>query len=160
MEFHYLWIHVDEFLCQLPRRLSGMTPTHIRPLSSDHNRLVHPCASASQPWPWPLACLTLAAMQCNRRPRYRPATSMGNQSHGALICRRLDVEEAVLQRGRTDNAVGGFHSTGAGPVPVFSISSPQFNNQSTPPSNECLLFCLHRNRTIVSRIMHPPAHSN
>ncbi|MFB1005826.1 MAG: hypothetical protein QMC59_05020 [Candidatus Poseidoniaceae archaeon] len=42
-----------------------------------------------------------------------------------LFVEGLDAEEAVLQRGRTDNAVGGFSvNSNAGPVPVFTISSP------------------------------------
>jgi hypothetical protein len=42
-----------------------------------------------------------------------------------LFVEGLEAEEAVLQRGRTDNAVGGFSvNANAGPVSVFTISSP------------------------------------
>ena len=41
-----------------------------------------------------------------------------------LFVEGLNIEEAVLQRGRTDNAVGSHPvNYGAGTVPIFTISS-------------------------------------
>ena len=46
-----------------------------------------------------------------------------------LFVEGLDVEEAVLQRGRTDNAVGSHPvNYGAGTVPIFTISSEPLQN--------------------------------
>ena len=58
-----------------------------------------------------------------------------------LFVEGLDVEEAVLQRGRTDNAVGGFSvNAGAGPVEVFTISSPPVQHAINATVNMSVFF--------------------
>ena len=45
--------------------------------------------------------------------------------HERLFVEGLDVEEAVLQRGQTDSAIGGFNvGVTNGPVPIFTLQSP------------------------------------
>jgi len=62
----------------------------------------------------------------NTSPTYEPGfVEWTIQPLERLYVEGLDAEEAVLQRGQTDSAVGGF-TVGVtnGPVPVFTIDSP------------------------------------
>ena len=74
-----------------------------------------------------LACVTLGGYASAARDTvYEPGfIEWEIDEMERLFVEGLDAEEAVLQRGRTDNAVGGFSvNANAGPVPVFTISSP------------------------------------
>ena len=62
----------------------------------------------------------------NTDPTYEPGfVEWTILPHERLYVEGADVEEAVLQRGQTDSAVGGF-TVGLtnGPVPVFTLQSP------------------------------------
>ena len=62
----------------------------------------------------------------NTDPTYEPGfVEWTIMPHERLYVEGADVEEAVLQRGQTDSAVGGF-TVGLtnGPVPVFTLQSP------------------------------------
>ena len=62
----------------------------------------------------------------NTDPTYEPGfVEWTITPHERLYVEGADVEEAVLQRGQTDSAVGGF-TVGItnGPVPVFTLQSP------------------------------------
>jgi hypothetical protein len=66
------------------------------------------------------------AVTANSSPTYEPGFVEWNiLPHERLYVEGADVEEAVLQRGQTDSAVGGF-TVGVtnGPVPVFTLQSP------------------------------------
>ena len=66
------------------------------------------------------------AVTANSSPTYEPGFVEWNiLPHERLYVEGADVEEAVLQRGQTDSAVGGF-TVGLtnGPVPVFTLQSP------------------------------------
>ena len=74
-----------------------------------------------------LACVTLGGYASAARDTvYEPGfIEWEIDEMERLFVEGLDADEAVLQRGRTDNAVGGFSvNANAGPVPVFTISSP------------------------------------
>ena len=60
--------------------------------------------------------------------------------HERLYVEGANVEEAVLQRGQTDSAVGGF-TVGVtnGPVPVFTLQSPPVEQ---PVETEVFMSCL------------------
>ena len=50
---------------------------------------------------------------------------MVHPPHERLFVEGLDVEEAVLQRGQTDSAIGGYNvGVTNGPVPIFTLQSP------------------------------------
>ena len=66
-----------------------------------------------------LACMTLGGYaSAIEDPVYEPGyIDWEINPMERLFVEGLDVEEVVLQRGRTDNAVGGFSfNAGAGPV--------------------------------------------
>lgn len=74
-----------------------------------------------------LACVTLGGYaSAIEDPVYAPGyVDWQMDQTERLFVEGLEAEEAVLQRGRTDNAVGGFSvNANAGPVSVFTISSP------------------------------------
>lgn len=65
-------------------------------------------------------------VSANSSPTYEPGfVEWTINPNERLYVEGLDVEEAVLQRGQTDSAVGGF-TVGLtnGPVPVFTLQSP------------------------------------
>ena len=64
--------------------------------------------------------------QANQDMTYDPGfTEWSIIPHERLYVEGADVEEAVLQRGQTDSAIGGL-TVGVtnGPVPVFTLQSP------------------------------------
>jgi len=74
-----------------------------------------------------LATLSLStAVMANTDTTYKPGFEEWIVlPHERLYVEGLDIEEAVLQRGQTDSAVGGLTvGVTAGPVPVFSLQSP------------------------------------
>jgi hypothetical protein len=83
---------------------------------------------------WAIGALALlmlvgvsTAVTANTSPTYEPGFVEWNITpHERLYVEGSDVEEAVLQRGQTDSAVGGFTTgvTPNGPVPVFTLQSP------------------------------------
>ncbi len=83
-------------------------------------------------WAIGTLCLLLlvgisTAVTANTSPTYEPGFVEWNIApHERLFVEGADVEEAVLQRGQTDSAVGGFTTgvTPNGPVPVFTLQSP------------------------------------
>ena len=90
-----------------------------------------------------LACMTLGGYaSAIEDPVYEPGyIDWEINPMERLFVEGLDVEEAVLQRGRTDNAVGGFSfNAGAGPVPVFSISSPPIQQPINATVNMSVFF--------------------
>ena len=82
---------------------------------------------------WALAALSLFVLMgasdfvtANTDTTYEPGfVEWDILPHERLYVEGADVEEAVLQRGQTDSAIGGF-SVGVtnGPVPVFTLQSP------------------------------------
>ena len=65
-------------------------------------------------------------VSANSSPTYEPGfVEWTINPNERLYVEGLDVEEAVLQRGQTDSAVGGFTVwLTNGPVPVFTLQSP------------------------------------
>jgi len=83
-------------------------------------------------WAIGTLCLLLlvgvsTAVTANNSPTYEPGFVEWNIiPHERLVVEGANVEEAVLKRGQTDSAVGGF-TTGVtlnGPVSVFTLQSP------------------------------------
>ena len=82
-------------------------------------------------WAVGTLCLLLmvtasTAVQANQDMTYEPGfTEWSIIPHERLYVEGADVEEAVLQRGQTDSAIGGL-TVGVtnGPVPVFTLQSP------------------------------------
>ena len=65
-------------------------------------------------------------VQANENLTYEPGfVEWSILPHERLFVEGLDVEEAVLQRGQTDSAIGGFNvGVTNGPVPIFTLQSP------------------------------------
>ena len=65
-------------------------------------------------------------VQANENLTYEPGFAEWSiLPHERLFVEGLDVEEAVLQRGQTDSAIGGFNvGVTNGPVPIFTLQSP------------------------------------
>ena len=90
-----------------------------------------------------LACMTLGGFaSAAEDPVYNPGyIDWEIDPMERLFVEGLDSEEAVLQRGRTDNAVGGFSfNAGAGPTPVFTISSPPIQQPINATVNMSVFF--------------------
>ena len=90
-----------------------------------------------------LACMTLGGFaSAAEDPVYNPGyIDWEIDPMERLFVEGLDTEEAVLQRGRTDNAVGGFSfNAGAGPTPVFTISSPPIQQPINATVNMSVFF--------------------
>ena len=76
-----------------------------------------------------------------------------------LFVEGSDVEEAVLQRGQTDSAVGGF-TVGLtnGPVPVFTLESPPVEQAIDAEVLMSVYFFCHYRGWRWTAIVHTPNH--
>jgi hypothetical protein len=84
-----------------------------------------------QAWAIGTLCLLLLVgasgmVQANENLTYEPGfVEWSILPHERLFVEGLDVEEAVLQRGQTDSAIGGINvGVTNGPVPIFTLQSP------------------------------------
>ena len=69
-------------------------------------------------------------VQANENLTYEPGfVEWSILPHERLFVEGLDVEEAVLQRGQTDSAIGGFNvGVTNGPVPIFTSKARLLSN--------------------------------